>query len=101
MAADRHIAHRDVLAQDRMDLPHRRVDDGDAIDEDVATAVRLDEIRPEPMAFAENPLAHRHAASSEVHQSVAGCRLFLAPFATPVPPVVRIRLTVERSSASN
>ena len=45
----------------------------------------------------------RHAASSEVDQSVA--RLppvsIAPPFATPVPPVVRVRLAVERPGAGD
>ena len=47
VAADRDVAHRDVLAQHRMDLPHRRVDDRHALDEHVAAAIRLDEVRPQ------------------------------------------------------
>src|SRR6187399_2247266 len=42
VTADAHVANRDAAAQDRVDLPHRRIDDGRTVNEDVAAAVGLD-----------------------------------------------------------
>src|SRR6266550_7540244 len=52
-----------------MNLPHWRVPDSHAFDEDVFTMIRLYELRPQIMAFAENSLAHRYAAFCHVCQS--------------------------------
>ena len=103
VAADRHVAHRDVLAEDRMDLPHRRVDDRDALDEDVAAAVRLDEVRPQPVALAEDALARparrelrgpsvvsraaRLSSCRRRHASSTSCSASAWPSSVPVPVI--------------
>ena len=87
-----------------MDLPHRRVDDRDAVDEDVAAAIRLDEIGPQPLPFAEHPLA-TPARRARRNRSAGSARrpVLTSPRdrPAPVPPVVRVRLTVERAGAGH
>ena len=71
VAADRYAADGDVLAEHRVDLPHRRVDDRHALDEHVAAAIGLDEIRPQVVARAEDALGDRHALGLHLDQPVA------------------------------
>src|SRR5260370_1023 len=54
MALDGHATHRHVLAEHRMELPHRRAHDLDVFDEHVSTSVRLDEARAEVVTLAEH-----------------------------------------------
>jgi hypothetical protein len=68
---DLHAAHGDVLREHRMDLPHRRADDGHALDQDVLAAVGLDEIRPQEAARAEDALATGTPASPMLVEPVA------------------------------
>src|SRR5215213_5823828 len=62
VAADVEAADGDVLGERRVHLPEGRVDDGDALDEDVAAAVGLDERRAQARALTEDALSHGHTA---------------------------------------
>src|SRR5437764_1232219 len=56
VAAYVHSAHGDVRGEHWMNLPHRRVDNCDAFDEDVLAAVGLYELRPQVVALAEDSI---------------------------------------------
>jgi hypothetical protein len=45
-----------------MDLPHRRPNNRHALYKNILTAVRLDEVRPDVVAFTEDSLRDRNAA---------------------------------------
>src|ERR1051325_6517963 len=106
MTVDRHPLHSDVRAEHRMNLPHGRVRDRDAFDKDVLTAVGLNELRSQVVAFAEHTLAHRHVLFHHLRERVARLQLvrvaFLPPAlgaALPRPPVRCVALAVERAFA--
>src|SRR5262249_7043875 len=65
---DSYAAHRHVRAEHGMNLPHRRIVDRDAFNQDVAAAIGLDEVRPQPVAVAEHALGHRRAPVVEFEQ---------------------------------
>src|SRR5262245_5762933 len=60
-----------VRAQHRMHLPHRRVAEFHALDQDVCAAVRLDEIGPQVVTRSIHAVAHRHAALGQIEQAIA------------------------------
>jgi len=45
-----------------MDFPHRRIDDVNTFDQYVARTIRLNEIWPQVLAFAEDSILYRDAA---------------------------------------
>src|SRR5690625_6064305 len=102
-AADGH-----VLAQSGMETPHRRIRDGDALDEDVAAVVGLDEIGPDVRPIPENALLDRHPLLSQLEKT---CTLGMLPrisfppsavcAAFPRPPVLALAVAVERPSAGD
>ena len=87
---DPYAAHGDVRAQHRIDLPHRRVPDRHALDQDVAAAVRLDERRPEVGIHAESRVGtgtprsamsnSRVRAAALVARRPASIRAAVSPF---------------------
>src|SRR5579871_3381293 len=91
-----------------MDFEHRRVDDGDAVDENVAPAHGFDEIRPEIAAFAEFAVPERSVLLAHRVERVASGLLAGLPFAPaaigtafPRPPVFAIAVAVERALAGD
>ena len=62
VAEDIHAADGDVGAENRIDLPHRRIVNGDAFDQHVLAAIRLDEVGPQKLAFAKYAFLDRLAA---------------------------------------
>src|SRR5688572_19227266 len=88
-----------------MNLPHRGVANGDALDEHVTTAIRLDELRAEiATVVPKRPLSHRNAALRHLEEPVATGLLLRGAghpskgrVAFPGPPVRAVRLTIERS----
>ena len=106
VADDAYAAHDDVCAEDRVDLPHRRVRDRHALDEHVAATVGLYELRAQVVAFAEDTLLDRHPALGHLEEPVAAFLLVHAArrpavlfAALPRPPVHVVGLPVERTAA--
>src|SRR4051812_17924583 len=97
MTGHRYIADGHILAEDRIENPHRRIDERDAFDEYVAAAVRLDEVRPELMVGAESSVLGGHILFAHLAQRFAifGTGRF------PVPPCFFSGLAVERTGASD
>src|SRR5262249_55495133 len=103
MTYDSDAAHGDVSRNHRMNLPHRRVNDLNAFNEDVFRAVRLDEVRPQVMPLTEDALANRHTALPHLAQSadVFGCHRRAARGATPCPlPPILIRSRTVKCAAT-
>src|ERR1044071_1099697 len=74
-----------------MDLPHRRIDDVNPFDQNIARTIRLNEVWPQKITFAEGSIFHRHTALAEIEQLAnAGSRRSFAPFfaSGPRPPVL-------------
>src|SRR5687767_16002174 len=88
-----------------MNLPHRGVANGDALDEHVTTAIRLDELRAEiATVVPKRPLSHRNSALRHLEEPVATRLLLRRPghpakggVPLPGPPVRAVRLPIERS----
>src|SRR5690349_2265886 len=106
MAVDVHVLNSDIAAKHRMNLPHRRVADRDAVDQHVLTAIRLDELRPQIVSIAKDTLANRHAFLRHREQRVAVGTLLRHSFfptvlrtAVPGPPVFGVALSVEYAFA--
>ena len=105
---DVEILDGDVGAQHRVDLPHRRVEHADAFDQHVRAAVRLDELRAQVVAGAEDAVLDRHAALRHVEERVAVGILIdvaLLPAAVraafPRPPVRAVAVAVDRAAAGD
>ena len=62
VGCDVQISDRHVLAEHRVDFPHRRIDYRHALDEYVLALVRLDELRPEIMAETKHTFGDRRPA---------------------------------------
>src|ERR1044071_3014382 len=106
VALDVDPADGDVGAEDGVEFPHRRVDDGDALDEHVLAAVGLDELRAEVAAFAEDALADGRAALGQLFERLAGLQLVrhallpaVSRLTLPEPPVLFVAVAVERALA--
>src|SRR5882762_398969 len=91
-----------------MNLPHRRVPERHAFNQNVLTAIRLEQIRPQITSFAENSLAHGRALSNHfLKQSsrLARAGVSLLPSAacapSPGPPIFAISLAINYSFASD
>src|ERR1700730_2525396 len=91
-----------------MNLPHRRVLDRHAFDQDVFATIRLYELRPQVLAFAESSLAHRNAALGHVSQrspcfSLIPITLFPTILRAPVPrpPRLIVGLAIQNSRTSD
>src|SRR6266536_1393958 len=85
-----------------MNFPHWRVDDVNAFDQDVARAIRLNEIWPQIFTFAEYSILHRHATFAKIQQltnTAASECLIVSATARPGPPVLIRRRAVERAAA--
>ena len=97
-----------VLAQHRMYLPHRGINDLHAFDQNILASIRLYEIWPQELSVAENAVANRNAV---LHHFVKSCtcrtliRHSLFPAvpraAVPVPPILIIALPVKRAFAGD
>src|SRR5262249_1916797 len=97
MTIDAHVLHDHVATEYRMNLPHRRVANSDAVDEDVLAAVGLDELRAQVMTIAEDTVIDWNAFFSHLEQRVAiGTRLVF-----PRPPVIVVALAVEYAVAGD
>src|SRR5581483_5853723 len=101
VADDGDAAHGDVLAEYRVDFPHRRVVDRHALNQHVARAVRLDEAGPQAIARPEDALRDRDAPLIEIEQPFDAARPFLrlAPAFGPRPPVFNRGRAVEYTPA--
>ena len=100
MRLDAHVAHRHVAGENGMDLPHRRVDDPHALDENVPAPVRLNELRAQIRSIAEDALCHRSSRFRQAEQPLARCDLVRSPSPLdilPGPPVRFARLAIECS----
>src|SRR5882724_12065754 len=85
-----------------MNLPHRRVDDLNSFDQDVARAVRLNKIRSQVFALAEDSILHRYATLAVIKQladAAARQRFIASSPPRPGPPVLIGRSTIERAAA--
>ncbi len=94
-AVDAQLTDNDVLALDRMDLPHRRGDDGQALDQHVLATIGLDEHRADGVAGSEHPLGHRRARLAHVAQALAVADHAGRRALDPVPPVIGVGLAVQ------
>src|SRR3954453_10898885 len=94
---DHDVPDRHVAAQHRMDLPERRPNDGDPLDQDVRAVVRLDETRSEPVAGAADALGDRYAEEALLPQR----REVPVTLVEPTPPGVPRALAVERAGAGD
>src|SRR5947207_4073231 len=87
-----------------MNFPHRRVDDLNSFDQDVARAVRLNKIWPQVFAFAEDSILHRHAALAIIKQlayAAARRRLVVSSPPRPGPPALIGGRAIERAAAGH
>src|SRR5438105_3792940 len=85
-----------------MNFPHWRIDNVNAFDENIARAIRLNEVRPQIFTFAEDSILHGNAAFAKIEQFAnTGARRSFSTFFAPGPrPPVLIRSgAIERTSA--
>src|SRR6185437_11276501 len=106
MTVDLDIAHGDVLTKHRVQLPHGRVPYSEVLEQDVLATVRLDEVRPEVVPFAEDAILHRRALIAHADQGVAiametGNSTLRAAsgLAHPAPPIFVAGLSVQNALA--
>src|SRR5438132_3267508 len=74
-----------------MNFPHRRIDDMNPFDQDVARTIRLNEIWPQVITFSEHSILNRHTALAVIQQLAnAGAGGSFASFfaSGPSPPVL-------------
>src|SRR5262245_55840914 len=103
MTANLDASDCDVAGKHWMYFPHRRIDDGDAFDQDIAAAIRLDELGSQ-IAATKLPLFYRHTFFRQLLQPTAvsarAWRSFLPPVIRPPhprPPMFVVALAVERA----
>src|SRR5437660_5002322 len=87
-----------------MNSPHRRIDDVNAFDQDIARTIRLNEIWSQVVSFSEDSILHRHSALTVIEQLAdAGTGgSFAAFFASgPRPPVLIRSRAIERAATCN
>src|SRR5690606_24773837 len=108
VTVDRHSAHRDAFAENRVNDPERRVAGGDAFDEHFPAFVGLEERRAQVIAACEHPPGHRHPVFRRLEELRAGMLLVddlvdlplpAAPLALPRPPRRVVRAAVQRTGA--
>ncbi len=107
-AVDLHVLHEHVAAEHRVDVPHRRVAQGHARDDDARAAVRADETRTQVVPVTEDPLADRHAVVAHLREQrpvgalvgQSGVPAVLAG-TDPVPPMLVVALGVEHACAGD
>src|ERR1700752_1611666 len=108
MTIDVYALNDDVATEHRMNLPHRRVLNRDAFDQDVLAAIRLNKLWPEIVALAEDAFAHGHAFFRHREE----CRSIRALVAhaffpavlwptVPWPPMLVVALAVKRAFAGD
>jgi len=107
-AVDRQISHDDVAAQRRRYLPHRRVQQRHAFDQNVFTLIWLNELRPQKVPFAEDTLFDRCAPFAKREQLIPVVGLFrlacLPPalgLPLPRPPESAVGVSIERALAGD
>src|SRR6266566_2023993 len=104
MTDNLHILYGDVRTKHRMNLPHRRVDDLDALDQDVTAAVGLDKVWSQEVSRTKDALVYRRAALAKVQQLAdagAGGRFAACRALVPGPPVLNRRRTIEHAATRN
>src|SRR5258708_8806977 len=91
-----------------MDLPHGRILQGNAFEQHVLAAIRLNELRPQIVPLAEYSFAHGYTFLAHLKERGAGLRLvgiaFLppalaAPF--PRPPALTASLPIDPPFAAH
>src|SRR5882724_5934844 len=70
-----HATHCDIGAQHWMDLPHRRISERHAFDQNILAAVRLNELRPQVASFAIDTLADGRGVGHLLVEPRAGLAL--------------------------
>src|SRR5215471_16365318 len=107
-ALNHHPSHGNIRAKQWMKLPHRRIPERDAFDQDILAAMRLDKIRPQITALTKHAFTYRCAFGDHLlEQSPCLSRAGVACFPTaslttgPRPPVLAISLTIKHALAGN
>src|SRR4029453_7886838 len=101
------IPDYDILAEHGMDFPHRRIDDRQALDQNILAFVRLDELRSQIVAETEHTFGDRHVLVHHLVQMrtrgplaedlrIAAVVRIAVPF-----PEERFALSVERALAGD
>ena len=100
-----YAVYRDVLAEQRVHHPERRVDHLYVLDEDALRAYEVDELRTEPLSHTELTLIKRHAVFCHFLQSGAGAHLLVflgyallvseVRVAVPLPPCIIVAASVD------
>src|ERR1041384_1550866 len=86
-----------------MQFPHRRSNDRDSLDEIIFATVRLNDIRPQEVAWTEYALGDRHVGLAHFNQRVA-IRLLphkALPLVVPGPPGVPVRPAVKSAATGD
>ena len=105
VGVDGDAAGGEVGAEDGVQLPHGRVGDGDALDQNVGALDGLVEVGAQIVAFAEDALLCGGAVVGHLAQQLdvvvtgLGDGAVRVDGAGPVPPVVLVSLTVEGALA--
>ena len=101
-----YATNRDVRAEHRMNLPHRRVSKRHSLDQNILTAIGLDKLRPQVAAIAEYSLIHWGSASHVVIEPGARFALLGIAFlpttarpAFPWPPMIAVSIAVDYAFA--
>src|SRR5205823_14683649 len=87
-----------------MNFPHRRIDDVNAFDQDIARTIRLNEIWPQVITLSEDSILYRHTALAIIEQLTnTGARGSFASFfaSGPSPPVLIRSRAIERAASRN
>src|SRR5215472_896129 len=98
---DRHLAHCDIRAQHWMNLPHRRVFQRHALDQQILATIGLNKLWPQIMSRPEHALGHGYHSLRHVKEQVAVfdlVRLALLPSTMraplPWPPMLTIGIAI-------
>src|SRR6266702_5622217 len=101
-ALDVHAAYGHIRAEHGMNLPHRRTSKRDSFDQNVLTAIWLQEHRTQITSFPEDSFAHGGAFRDVLVKQTAGVALFVITFfpataraSFPRPPIFAISLAVD------
>ena len=106
-----YAVYRDVLAEQRVHHPERRVDHLYILDEDALRAYEVDELRAETLSHTELTLIKRHAVFCHFLQSGAGAHLLVflgyallvseVRVAVPLPPCIIVAASVDGTFTGN
>src|ERR1051325_1816581 len=93
-------AHDHVRTKQWMNLPHRRTQNVNSLDQDIPTSIEFDKARSQISAFAKLPLLNRHIRINHFPETVPR-RLLISPAlprtstSLPLPPVFIAGLPIQ------